>query len=159
MQALEVSQFRLITCFHQGLKTSLHEFRQTATQHSLLTEQVGFCLFLEVGLQNSGTGATDSLGIGHRHAAGVAGGVLFDGEQGGHALAILVLPTHGVARALRGDHHHIHIGGGLDQLETDVEAMGEAEHLACTQVGCDFLLVDVLLEFVGQQDHDPVGLG
>ncbi len=62
-------------------------------------------------------------------------------------------------RALRGDHHHIHIGGGLDQLETDVEAVGEAEHLACTQVGCDFLLVDVLLEFVWQQDHDPVGLG
>ena len=37
--------------------------------------------------------------------------------------------------------------------------MGEAENLAGTEVRGDFLLVDVLLELVRQQHHDPVGLG
>ena len=37
--------------------------------------------------------------------------------------------------------------------------MGEAQHLAGAEVRCDLLVVDGLLELIGQQHHDPVGLG
>ena len=89
----------------------------------------------------------------------MAGGVLFNGKKSRYALAVLVFPTHGVTRSLGSDHHNVHISGGLDQLEADVEAVGKAQHLAGAQVGSDLLLVDVLLEFIGQQHHDPVRFG
>jgi hypothetical protein len=89
---------------------------------------------------------------------GLAAGVLLDGEQGGHALAVLVLPAHGVAGPLGRDHHHIHIGGGLNQAEADVEAVGEAQHLAGAQMGSNLLLIHRLLGLVGEEHHDPVGL-
>ena len=159
MQALEIGQLRLVTRFHQGLEACLHEFAQAAAEHRLLAEQVGFRFFLEVGFEDAGAGAADRLGIGHRQGAGIAGGVLLDGEQAGHALAVLVFPAHGVTGTLRGDHHHVHIGGGLDQAEADVEAVGEAQHLAGAQVRRNLGVVDGLLELIGQQHHDPIGLG
>ena len=63
-----------------------------------------------------------------------------------------------MAGALGRDHHHINIFRRLDQLEADVETMGEAQHLACGQVRCNFLGVDLFLELVRKQHHDPVRL-
>ena len=57
------------------------------------------------------------------------------------------------------DHHHIDISRGLDQLETDVESVSEAQNFAALEVGSDLFLVNVLLEFIRKQHHDPVRLG
>ena len=71
MQALEVGQLRLVTRFHQGLEACFHQLGQAATEHGLFAEQVGFGFFLEVGLQDSGAGAANSLGVGHGQATGI----------------------------------------------------------------------------------------
>ena len=51
------------------------------------------------------------------------------------------------------------ISRGLDQLETDVESVSEAQNFAALEVGSDLFLVNVLLEFIRKQHHDPVRLG
>ena len=82
---------------------------------------------------------------------------MLNGEQGGDALAVLILPAHGVAWSLGGDHHDVDIGRGLDQSKADVEAVGKAEHLAGLEVRSDLGFIDSPLKFIGQQHHDPVG--
>ena len=88
-----------------------------------------------------------------------AGGVLLDGDQAGHALAVDVLAADQVTRALRGDHRHVDVRRRLDQLEADVEAVAEEERLAGGQVRRDRLGVDLPLRGVRRQHHDHVGLG
>ena len=41
--------------------------------------------------------------------------------------------------------------------EVDVEAVGEHQRLALFQVGRDFVLVEIGLDVIGDQDHDDVG--
>ena len=53
MQALEVRHLWLVTSFSEGFKTSLNKRGDSATQHSLLTKQVGFGLFGECGLNDA----------------------------------------------------------------------------------------------------------
>ena len=68
-----------------------------------------------------------------------------------------------MAGALGGDHGHVHVGGGHDLLEVDVEAVGKHQHVARLQVGSDVPLVHVGLDLVVDQDHHDVaplgGLG
>ena len=71
-------------------------------------------------------------------------------------MAVLILPAHGVAWSLGGDHHDVDIGRGLDQSKADVEAVGKAQHLAGLEVGSDLGVIDSPLKFIGQQHHDPV---
>ena len=125
----------------------------------MLTEEVGFSFFFEVGFKNAGSRSTNALGVGHRQAACISGRILFNCEQGRNSLPVLVLPAHGVAWPLGSDHHHIDISRGLDQFEADVETVGKAQNLPTLEVGSDFFLVNVLLEFIGKQHHDPVRLG
>ena len=99
------------------------------------------------------------LGVGQRQLQGRAAGVLLDGDQAGHALAVLELAAHQVARALGGDHGDVDAGRGLDVAEADVEAVAEEQRVAVLQVGLDRLGVQRPLHVVRRQDHDQVGLG
>ena len=74
---------------------------------------------------------------------GVAGGVLMDGDQAGHAAALQVFAAHRMAGALGRDHQHVEIGARLDQVEMDVEAVGEQQRRALLMLGASSIRVDV----------------
>ena len=62
-----------------------------------------------------------------------------------------------MARALGRDHDDVEIGARLDQVEVDVEAMGEGERGALLHVGCQVLGIELALALVGGDDHDEIG--
>jgi hypothetical protein len=72
----------------------------------------------------------------------IAARVLMDGDQAGHAAALLIFAAHGVARALGRDHDHVDVGARLDQAEMDVEAVGEGERRALLHVALQVIVVD-----------------
>ena len=88
--------------------------------------------------------------------AALAGGVLLDGDQAGHALAGDVQGAHRVPRALGRRHEHVHVRRRHDLLVADVEAVREGDRLALGEVGGDVLLVHVGLTLVVDEDHDDV---
>jgi hypothetical protein len=53
-----------VTRLGERFEASANECGDSAAQHSLLTEQVGFGLFGEGGLDDSRTGATNGIGAG-----------------------------------------------------------------------------------------------
>ena len=104
VQHLEVGHLRRIARLDHHVETGLHQFLCATAQHGLLAEQVGLGLVLEGGLDDAGAGAADALGVGQRQRLALAGRVLVDGDQAGHALAVDELAAHQVAGALGGDH-------------------------------------------------------
>ena len=64
-----------------------------------------------------------------------------------------------MARALRGNHEHRVILGGLDVAVVNVEAVSEGDGGTRLDVGLDVVGPDGALVLVGGQDHDHVGLG
>jgi hypothetical protein len=65
--------------------------------------------------------------------------------------------AHGVAGPLRRDHHDVEIGARLDQVEVDVEPVGEHQRRAVFHVGVQLAVIDVGLQLVGRQHHHHVG--
>ena len=87
---------------------------------------------------------------------GVAARVLVDRDEAGHAAAPLIFGPHRVAGALRGDHQHVEIGARLDQVEVNVESMGEHERRALFHIGRKLIAVNLGLQFVRRQHHHDV---
>jgi hypothetical protein len=58
-----------------------------------------------------------------RDVAGLAAGVLLDGDEAGDAAALDEFAADEVAGALGGDHDDVDVLRGLDVLEVDVEAV------------------------------------
>ena len=67
----------------------------------------------------------------------VARGILMDSDKTGHAAALLILATHRVTGALGRDHQHVDGLLGLDEIEMDVEAMGEGDRRIVANMGGD----------------------
>ena len=158
MDALEICVSGIIACFHQCLKACLHQSGYAAAKHSLFAEQVGLGLGTEGGFQNARTRAAYTQGISQGHIQRLAGGILLNGYQAGNTLAGFVFASYGVARALGGNHGHVHERRRIDQAEMDVEAMGEHKHVAFFQVGLDVSLIHGRLLLVIDEDHDDVCL-
>ena len=91
----------------ERLEAGAHEGGDATAQHGLLAEQVGLGLLGERGLDHTGAGAADGVGVRHRHVASVARGVLRDRDQRRHAATLGVGATHEVTGTLRGDHDHV----------------------------------------------------
>ena len=157
VQHLEVGHLRRVARLDHHVETGLHQFLCATAQHGLLTEQVGFGLVFEGGLDDAGAGAADGLGVGQRQRLAVAVGVLVDGDQRGNTLAVDELTTHQVPRAFRRHHRDGDVARRLDQIEVDVEPVPEEQRIAILQVGFDLVLEDVGLRGVGRQQHDHVG--
>ena len=65
-----------------------------------------------------------------------------------------------MAGALGGDHDDVHILGGGDGLEVDVEAVCKGQCLALGHVGSNLGVVDIGAQLIGHQHHDNIaGLG
>ena len=157
MDALEVCISGVITGLYQSFKAGLHQGADTAAQNGLLTEQIGFGLGAEVGLQHACASAADAQRISQTQIPGIAGGVLLNSDEAGNALAGLILAADSVAGALGGDHDDVDILGGLDAAEMDIEAVGEGQGLALGQVGFDGFLIQLGLLFIVDEDHDDIG--
>lgn len=159
VQALEISHFRRIAGLDQRLETGADEFDQAAAENDLLTEEIGFALFLEVGLDDARAAAADAAGVGESEIEGIAGSVLMNGDKAGDAAALLVFAADGMARALRSDHYDVDRGLRLDEAEVDVEAVRKGDCRAVADVSGDVGLVDVGLQLVGRRHHHQVGPG
>ena len=157
MDALEIGVLGLVAGFHQRLEAAAHQIHHAAAQDGLLAEQVGLGLFVHGSFQDAGTGAADAGDVSQSDIIGLAGGVLLHSDQAGHTLARHILRADGVAGTLGSGHEDVHIGGGHDLLVADVEAVGEGDGLALSQVRRDVLLVHICLSLVIDEDHDDVG--
>lgn len=157
VQALEVGHLGRVTRFGQHFEAGLHQRASAATKNRLLTEQIRLGFFLEVRLNDAGTGAADALGPGERDLLRVFARVLIHGDQARHPLAFEVLAANGVAGAFGRDHDHVHVLWRNDGLEVDRKAVAEQERLALGQVRLDVLLVAGGLLRVGKRNHDDVG--
>ena len=164
MQALEVGHLGLVAGLDERLEADLHEFGGAAAEHGLLAEEVRLGLLLEGGADDAGAGRADALGPGEGGLHGLAGDVLLDRDEGGHALALDILGADDVAGALGGDHGDVHVLLGLDQLVVDGEPVDEEHGLAAlAEIGGDVAVPDVGLLHVGDADEHDVraadGLG
>ena len=156
VQALEVGEARVVAGLDQGLEAGADQLGGAAAEDRLLAEEVGLALVLEGRLDDRGAAAADPGGVGEDEAVGVAGGVLVDGHQAGHAVAFLVLAADQVAGALGRDHADVDAGRRHDLLEVDREAVGEEQQVARRDPVGDLGLPDLGLLLVGQQDHHDV---
>jgi hypothetical protein len=88
---------------------------------------------------------------------GVAGRVLVHRNQARHAAAAHKFAAHRMAGPLGRDHDHVDGRRRLDQIEMDVEAMGEGDRGAVADIRRDLVAPDVGLQFVGRAHHHQVG--
>src|SRR5258706_657551 len=88
---------------------------------------------------------------------GIAAGVLMHCDQRRHAAALEIFAAHGMARALGRHHQHVQVWARLDQLEMDIEAMGEQQGRPLLHVVFQLVLVDVGLQLVGRGHHHHIG--
>ena len=102
VQDLEVSNLGLVACFGQNLEAVLNQLGGGAAEDCLLTEQVGFGLFGEGGLDDACAGCAEALCVGQCQCECFAGCVLLNCDQGGNAAACFEFAADGVAGALGG---------------------------------------------------------
>ena len=156
MQAFKVRHFRCITSFDQRFETSLNQFNRTTAQHSLFTEQVCFCLFAEVGFDDTGTAATIRHCIRQSDVAGRAGFILIDSDQVRHAATLSISTAYGVAWCFRSDHDDVQISAWHNLSVVNVEAMCKRKYRALLGVRCNVFVVHLSDIFIRQQNHDDV---
>ncbi len=159
MHALEVGDLRLVAGLHEGVEAGLDQGADAAAQDGLLAEEIGLGLFRERRLDDPGPREAERLGVGEGQCLRLSGSVLLDGDQGRRATPLEVDLAHPVTGRLRGDQRYVDVGGRLDGLEADVEAVREHQHLARAQVRRDLLRVDAGLPGIRGQDHDHVRPG
>src|SRR5690606_27436977 len=121
-------------------------------------KQVGFGFFAEVGFDDAGKTTAGGAGVGQGQIAGHAGLDLVDSDQVGHAAALVVGATHGVARSLGGNHDDVDVITGNDLTVVHVETVGKRQGGTRTDVVSHLAVVNLGDVFVGQEDHDDVGL-
>ena len=159
VQALEVSHFRGVAAFDQGLKGGLNQGGYAAAEDGLLAEKVGFGFVLESGRQDAGFGAADAFGVSQADGLGVAGGVLMHRQEAGDADAFDKEFPYPVAGGFGGDHQHIDIVRGQHFPVVDAETVGKHQGGAGAQIGGNLLAVGVALHMVGNQHHQHIGGG
>jgi hypothetical protein len=90
VQALKVGDFGGVAGFRERFKAGIDEGGDAAAEDSLFAEEVRFGFFAERGFDDAGLERTEALGIGEGIFAGVAGGILVDGDEGGDADAFRI---------------------------------------------------------------------
>ncbi len=88
---------------------------------------------------------------------GIARGILMDGDETGNATALLILAAHRVTGAFRRDHENVDRLLRLDEVEMNVEAMGEGDRRAVTDIRRNLVAPDIGLQFVRCCHHHEIG--
>src|SRR3546814_6079837 len=129
----EVSHFRRVAAVNQRFEAGFDELNGTAAQHGLVTEQVGFGFFAEIGFDDAGTAAADGASIGQGDVACCAGRVLMHSHQRRHAAALAVGTAYRMAWRLGSNHDDVDVGAWLNLAVMDVEAVREGQGSACLE--------------------------
>ena len=158
MENLEVGHLGLVSGFHEGFKSCLDQCRGAAAENGLLAEKIGLGLFLEGGLENSRACAADALGPCEGGLLGFAALVLIDGDEGGDALAFLILAADRMTGALRRNHDDVDVLRRLDRLEVNGKSVTEEQGMTGVEIRCDVLLVDLGDGEVGNGNEDHISL-
>ena len=158
MEALEVCHLGRIARLDEHLKARLHQLADTAHEDALLTEKILLRLIAERRLQYAGTRCAKAACIGEREIEALARLVLFDGEYGRNARALLERAADEVTGALRRNHEHIDALGRNNLLEMDVEAVSKGKRTALLEVRADLFLVNIRLLLIGDEHHRNICL-
>src|SRR5690606_38657414 len=127
-----------------------------AAKNSLLTEQIGFALFLEGGFDNARTAATNARSVRQSEIMCVARSILMDRDKARNAAALLVFAANCMAWALWCDHDNVNGLLWLDEAEVNIEAVCECNRCAVTDVILNVILVDVSLKFIRGCHHKEI---
>src|SRR3970282_2609418 len=82
------------------------------------------------GRESPRPGASDTLRIGQGRLLRLPRSVLMDGHKGWDPGPLRIDLAHDVPRGLWGHHRDIHVLGGQDLVEMDVEAVGKHQGLS-----------------------------
>ena len=156
VQALEVRHLRRVARLDERLEAGLDELRRAAAQDGLLAEEVGLVLVLERRLDHAAARAADALRVRERDVLRVSARVLGDCDQARHPAALEVLAAHEVARPLRRDEPDVDAGRRLDLAVVDREPVAEQQRVAVGDPVAHLVLVDVVVQLVGNEDHHDV---
>jgi len=158
MENFEVCHLGLIPRLDKRLESRLDQGCSATAEDGLLTEEIGFGLLFEGGLEDTPTGTADAFRPGESGLFGRAALVLVNGDEGRDTLALLILTANGVTGSLGGDHDDVDMLGRLDRLVMDREAVAEEEGVPGMEIGGDILLIDLGDDEVGDSHHDHIGL-
>mmetsp|Transcript_29253 Transcript_29253/g.56689 ORF Transcript_29253/g.56689 Transcript_29253/m.56689 type:complete len:326 (+) Transcript_29253:4455-5432(+) len=159
VQTLEIGHFGGIARLDKGLKAHADQLDQATAQNGLLTKEVCFALFAEVGFNDARATATDGGAVGQTDLQRAAGGILVHSHKTRHAAAFDILATHGVTRAFGGHHDHVDARFGLDQAKMHVQAVGKSDGSPFADIVMYVFLVGFRLKFIGHCEHDQIGPG
>ncbi len=157
VEDFEVGEFRLIAGLGEGLEACLDEGGGASAEDGLLAEEVCLGLFGKGGLEDSGAGAADALGVAKSELEGLAAGVLLDGYEAGDSAAFGEDFADAVAGGFGGDEGDVDACGRKDGAEANVEAVGEHQSFAGSEVGLDLGFVDLGGGLIRSEVHDDVG--
>ena len=156
VQTLKIGHFRRIASFNKCLVTCLDQFDKTATQDSLLTEEIRLTLFLKRCFDDTRTSTTNSRGVRQANIMGIARCVLMHCKQAWHAAAANIFGPDGVARSLWRDHKDVNIAAWLNQVEMHIQTMGKGNGSPGAHVLDDVGVIDISLQFIRRQHHDHI---
>ena len=127
MDAFKIGHLRRVTRFHERFEPLAHQLDQTTAQHGLLAEQVRLAFLAEGGLDNPGASPANARRVGKGEIVGIAGRILGNRQQARNARAARIFRAHRMAGPLGRNHAHIHVGARVNQVEMNVQAMGEQQ--------------------------------
>src|SRR5260221_8655461 len=155
VQALVIGDFRLIARLDERLEALDDQLGGATAEHRLLAEQVGLRLLGKGRLQHPAAPPADAMGVGEGALMSLASGILENRDQAGHAVALLELAAHQIARALGRNEHHVEILPRPDLLEVNVESVSKQQRGVAAEAGLD-LQVKLLLRQVRDQHRHEV---
>ena len=156
MDTLKVCIFRFIACFNKCFKTAKHKVCDTTADNALLTEKVGFSLFIHSGFHYAGSCAAYTSDVSKCNIPGFSCGILFNSDKAGNAFSFNILGTYCVARSLGSCHKYVNSSRRDNLLITDIKAVSKCDSFSFCKVGLDILLIHIRLSFIIDKDHDDV---
>ncbi len=163
MEALEVGAFLLVSGLDQSVESRHHQRRHSTAEHRLFTEEIGFGLLLERGLEHPGPGCTERARIRKTQGLRTSARILMHRYQCRRALPLFIEPAHQMPGRFGSDQHHIDPGRRVNLAIVDVETVREEESLPRSEALRDLIFVNLLLHVIRGEDHDQVrfarGLG
>ena len=155
VQALVISDFRLISRFDERLESLYDQLRRAAAQHGLLAKQIRLGFLRERRLEHAAARTADAVRVGERLLLRFATRVLGDRDQARYAASLLELPAHEISRSFRRDQHDVEVLAWLDLTKMDIEAVREEQCRAPLQSLFD-VVVECLLREIRHQHRDEV---
>ena len=137
VEALKVGHLGLVSRFDKRLESSRDKLADATAKNGLLSEEIRLGLFLESGLEDTGTSTTDSLGPGESNLLCVTSWVLLDRDERRNTLPFNELTTDNVSWPLWSNHDDVDKIGEIDRFEMDRKSVAEEKRLSFLKIRKD----------------------